>query len=121
MKYGRERVIQCSYIYQIASLIDDSQANIRTNSYDAMNNLASFRDGAEHILKENKLPALVDKLIEEKVESILIKVLFLIWQILEGQDATDKILETEAITRLTNLLEHSNSKVFTYSTLYIYF
>ena len=53
-----------------------------------MNNLAEFRDGAEHILVADKIPAFVDKLIEEKVESILCKVLFLLKKILEGEDAT---------------------------------
>lgn len=57
-----------------------------------MNNLAEFRDGAEHILIAEKLPLFVDKLIEEKVESILIKVLILIKNILEGEDATNQIL-----------------------------
>lgn len=84
---------------------------IRTNAYDTMNNLAEFRDGAEHILVADKIPALVDKLIEEKVESILCKVLVLLKKILEGEDATSKILETEVVSRLTNLLAHANPNV----------
>lgn len=111
MKFGRQKVIENAYIHNIAELINDSVPEIRTNAYDAMNNLAEFRDGAEHILVADKIPAFVDKLIEEKVDSILGKVLLLIKKILEGEDATSKILETVAISRLTNLLTHQNPYV----------
>ena len=100
-----------AYIHHIAELIDDPQASIRTNAYLAMNNLAEFRDGAEHILAAEKLPSFVDKLIEEKVDSILISILQLIKKILEGEDATIAILHTQAISRLTTLLENKAWRV----------
>jgi len=100
-----------AYIHHIAELIDDPQASIRTNAYLAMNNLAEFRDGAEHILAAEKLPSFVDKLIEEKVDSILISILQLIKKILEGEDATIAILQTQAISRLTTLLENKAWRV----------
>jgi len=84
LKFGRDKIMEKAYIHHIAELIDDPQASIRTNAYLAMNNLAEFRDGAEHILAAEKLPSFVDKLIEEKVDSILISILQLIKKILEG-------------------------------------
>lgn len=76
-----------------------------------MNNLAEFKDGAEHILIADKLPSFVDKLIEEKVDSILLDILRLIKKILEGENATIAILNTQAITRLTTLLSHKGWRV----------
>ncbi|EGR29633.1 rtdr1-prov protein, putative [Ichthyophthirius multifiliis] len=112
LNYGRDRIIEKAHIHNICSLIDDNVSQIRTNSYNAMLNLAEYRIGAEHILIAEKLPLFVDKLIEEKEESILIQVLQLIKKLLEGEGGTDIILQTEAIQRLTNHLEHRNQKVF---------
>jgi hypothetical protein len=56
-------------------LIDDKIPDIRANAYNAMLNLAEFREGAEHILTTEVLSSLVDKLLEEKVENILVQVL----------------------------------------------
>lgn len=68
-----------NYIDDISKLINDQVDIIRSYSYKAMLYLGEFRDGAEHMIEYKKLiPDLVDKLIEEKVESILILVLELI-------------------------------------------
>lgn len=76
-----------------------------------MNNLAEFHAGAEHVLIADKVPALVDKLLEEKVDSILANVLRLLKKVLEAENATQKVLETAAVTRLTLLLAHNNPLV----------
>lgn len=75
-------------------MIDDPVPEIRKNAYNAILNLSEFRDGAEHVLKTDVLGRLVDKLLEEKVESILNQVLLLIKKLLYGQGGTEIILET---------------------------
>ena len=77
-----------------------------------MLNFTEFIDGIEHFLEKTILFSLIDKLIEEKAEEILLKVLILIKVLLYGKLGTPKALTTQIISRLTSLLQHQNCRVF---------
>jgi hypothetical protein len=108
---GREMVIKNNYVLNISKLIDDRISKIRLNSYNSMINLAGNPDGVDHMLTTKILDQLVDKIIEEKVDEILVKVLQLMKLLLYGGKAAEQILNTQAIPRLTALLENFNSDV----------
>ena len=61
---------------------------------------------------------LIDKLVEEKDENILIKVLMLLHRLLDGRDLTESILKTPVISRLSNLFNHKNKIVLINSLIY---
>ena len=90
--------------------------SIRINAYKSLNNLVKFRDGADAVYQNGVLEILVDKLLEEKEESVLVLVLLLLKAILGVEDATLKGLETPIIGRLTQLLTSSNAKVINISS-----
>ena len=54
------------------------------------------------------VPILVDKILEEKEQVLLIKVLDILKLLLEGEGGTDSFLGTPGIARLKGLLQHSN-------------
>jgi hypothetical protein len=54
-------------------LFDDHIKVIRHHAYQGLLNLSEFQEGIDHILGIGVLQPLVDKLIEETVESILIE------------------------------------------------
>ena len=62
--------------------------------------------------KNGILTDLVDKLLEEKVNGILLKVVILLKILMQGEDGTPKALKTEIIGRLMALICHEHSSVF---------
>lgn len=111
MKLGKEHLIARNALEQISSLMDDPIASIRLNSYETMLNISEFLEGIDHILQSDILFLLVDKLIEEKDITILKKVLFLIKNLLYGENGTYKALSTAIISRLTGLLDNKDDEV----------
>jgi hypothetical protein len=57
------------------------------------------------------VPILVDKILAEKVQVLLIKVLDIIKLLLEGEGGTDSFLKGPGIARLKGLLKHENFSI----------
>jgi len=73
--------------------------------------MARNHKGCLYLIKNDLVPILVDKILEEKVQELLIKVLDIIKLLLEGEGGTDSFLETSGIKRLKGLLTHENPKI----------
>lgn len=108
---GREQIIENNYIKALAKLADDFVPNIRFNCYKALYNLSEHVDGNTACLENNILELLVDKLIEEKQEDVLYLILELLKRLLGGEGAVPRLLKTQGIVRLTNLLEKETEGV----------
>lgn len=108
---GREQIIENNYIKAVARLSDDFIPQIRFNCYKSLYNLSEHVDGNTACLNNNILELLVDKLIEEKQEEVLFLILELLKRLLGGEGAVPRLLKTQGIVRLTNLLEKENEGV----------
>ena len=108
---GRKHIINNAYIHDCLLLIEDEIADIRRNAYQSMLNLVEFLEGQDHFLLSEALGNLVDKLVDEKEDDIIIMVLKLIQFALQAEGATEQILDTQVIKRLSSLLEHQDAKV----------
>ena len=73
------------YAKPLMGLFDDHVEVIRHHAYQSLLNLSEFQEGIDHLLSFGVLHPLVDKLIEEHVESILIEALELISRTLSGE------------------------------------
>ena len=62
----------------IQGLFNDEIIQIRANAYKAMIALAEYTYGIDQIIHLGILPVLIDKLVEEKIEVILILILTLL-------------------------------------------
>ena len=62
----------------IQGLFNDEIIQIRANAYKAMIALAEYTYGNDQIIHLGILPVLIDKLVEEKIEVILILILTLL-------------------------------------------
>jgi hypothetical protein len=65
-------------------LIDDRVVKIRENGYNFFLNLAGNHHGCLYLIKKKLVPILVDKILEEKVQYLLIKDLDILKLLLEG-------------------------------------
>lgn len=107
------------YLMQISKLADDNVKAIRSNCYDTLTNISEFTDGVNKILETDILLLLVDKMIEEKENYILTKVLVVLINLLYGKSGSDKALDTPVISRLLNLLTHADQNVHIYINQHI--
>ena len=73
--------------------------------------MAKFHFGCLYLIERGLVAILVDKILEEKEQHLLIKVLEIIKLLLEGEGGIEKFLTTEGIERLKGLLTHSNKTV----------
>lgn len=81
---------------------------IRENGYNVFLNIGRNHFGCLYLIKNGLVPILVDKILEEKEQVLLIKVLDIIKLLLEGEGGTDSFLGTPGIARLKGLLQHEN-------------
>lgn len=106
---GRKVIIDRDCILDYERLIQDELPTIKSEVYDGLINFVEYTEGIEHVIDKNTiLVDLVDKLIEEKVASILLKAVILLKILMEGEDGTPKALKTEIILRLMALIGHAN-------------
>lgn len=105
---GRVTVVQNDLVRVIAELFNDDVTQIRCNAYTCLINLAEFTYGVKAVIDKDILPTLVDKLIDEKEESILVLILRLLNITLEGELATGLVLNTHILQRLNDHLGSSN-------------
>lgn len=92
----------------MAALFDDDVIQIRWNAYSVLIYLADFKEGIERVIAFNVIQTLVDKLIFEKEESILVRILQLLQVLLEGEKAPGVVLSTPALPRLNTHLASKN-------------
>ena len=92
----------------LAELINDNVVKIRENGYNVFLNVGRNHKGCLYLIKNGLVPILVDKILEEKEQYLLIKVLDIIKLLLEGEGGTDSFLGTPGIARLKGLLQHEN-------------
>jgi hypothetical protein len=92
----------------LAELINDKVEKIRENGYDVFLNIGRNHKGCLYLIKNELVPILVDKILIEKVQPLLIKVLDILKLLLEGEGGTDSFLKTPGIKRLKGLLQHDN-------------
>jgi len=95
----------------IAELINDNVVKIRENGYNVLLNTANNHYGCLYLIENELVPILVDKILEEKVQYLLIKTLDILKLLLEGEGGTDSFLETPGIKRLKGLLTHDNPEI----------
>ena len=82
---GRKKIITRNCIVEFQALIHDNLSTVKSVVYDGLIDFSEFTEGTECILQKNKvLTDLVDKLIEEKVENILLKVIILLKILMQG-------------------------------------
>lgn len=85
---------------------------IRENGYNVFLNIARNHYGCLYLIKNGLVPILVDKILAEKVQVLLIKVLDIIKLLLEGEGGTDSFLSyPPGIARLKGLLKHANFRI----------
>jgi hypothetical protein len=92
-------------------LFADDVKKIRSNAYVCLINLAEFTFGINAIIEFNVLPLLVDKLVDEKEESILILIMTLLKILCEGEKAPTILLTTPALERLNSHLACQNKEI----------
>jgi len=71
----------------IRDLFNDEVIQIRANAYKAMIAVAEYTYGIDQIIHLGILPILIDKLVEEKIEVIMILILSLLKVLMEGEMA----------------------------------
>ena len=95
----------------VANLFDDKVTQIRSNAYNCLINLAQFVYGITSIIDADILRVLVDKLVAETEENILILILRLMNILLEGELATNLLLNTPVLERLNMHLLSKNWEI----------
>ena len=109
---GRQTIIQRNCIEEFQKLIHDELPTVKSEVYEGLIDFSEYTEGIEFVLsKESILNELVDKLIEEKVSTILLKAIILLKVLMQGEAGTPKALKTEIILRLMALIGHDNEKV----------
>ena len=86
-------------------MFNDEEVEIRANAYKAIINLAEFTHGVDQVINFNIIPVLIDKLVEEKVELILILILKLLKILNEGELAPMVIQGQDSLQRLNRHLK----------------
>jgi len=92
----------------IKELFNDPVVEIRSNAYKAMINIAEFTSGIDAIINFNIIPVLIDKLVDEKVEEILVLILRLLKILNEGELAPMVVQGADSLSRLNKHLTSSN-------------
>jgi HEAT repeat protein len=113
--WGREILVEKKLLPHLSALFEDKVVKIRSNAYTALINLAEFTFGIQSIIDTDILRILVDKLVDEKEETILVLILRLIHSLLEGEMATDLVLSTPVLVRLNNHLKSKNWQIRRFS------
>lgn len=108
---GRVTLVHGRIIPIIAGLFDDQVTQIRHNAYTCMINLSEFTYGIENAIESDVLRILVDKLVDEKEDTIMILILKLMTILLEGALATSLILGTPVLIRLNQHLKAKNWQI----------
>lgn len=104
---GRQTIIQRNCIEEFQKLIHDELPTVKSEIYEGLIDFSEYTEGIEFVLsKESILNELVDKLIEEKVSTILLKAIILLKVLMQGEAGTPKALKTEIILRLMALISH---------------
>ena len=95
---------------EIRKRIDDEVVEIRRNAYTAMLAMTRMVEGATVLIEIDMVAILVDKLVEEKDDTILQQVHELLRQLLLVEGGTPKLVEIEeiGIERLCGFLESKN-------------
>lgn len=101
---GRFTLIADEIIPKIRELFNDEVVQIRANAYKAMIAIAEFTFGIDQIINFNIVQVLIDKLVEEKIEVILILILHLLKILNEGEMAPMTIQGSDALNRLNQHL-----------------
>lgn len=99
------------YIPTLIKLIDDKIEAIRLNSYNALLSLTETVVERQAVLETTLVKQLVDKLLEEKVQRILLKTLKMLNRLLYGEGGIEQALQTECIKRLLGLLNHESEQI----------
>lgn len=94
---GRKVLVDTKIVENIRQLFEDKQVKIRDNAYVALINLTDYTEGVDAVIGFDIIPVLVDKLVDEKDESILILILTLLKILLEGERAPPIFLATDAL------------------------
>jgi hypothetical protein len=102
---GRDTIIRDEMIPSIRELFNDPVVQIRSNAYQAMINIAEFTFGIDSIINSNIIPVLIEKLVEEKDESILVLILSLLKILNEGELAPMAVQGADSLKRLNKHLE----------------
>lgn len=76
----------------LAELINDKIEKIRENGYNVFLNIGRNHYGCLYLIQNGLVPILVDKIMEEKVQVLLIKVLDILKLLLEGEGGTESFL-----------------------------
>jgi len=108
---GRYILVEDEIIPKIRELFNDEEIQIRANSYLTMINIAEFTFGIDSIINFNIMPILIDKLVQEKEESILILILKLLKILNEGELAPMVIQGSEALSRLNKHLKSEEPEI----------
>jgi hypothetical protein len=116
---GRQKLIENSYLTDIALLLRDPVPQIRCNAYQTFMHTAEFRAGCEAVVKNELLPLLVDLLHEEKELHIIALGLDLLKLLCEAQDASDILLKTNVLGILNTHLQSPAPAVRCKATLNI--
>lgn len=108
---GRVHICNADLLPVIAKLFNDSVTKIRNNAYSCLINIAQFQFGIQAAIDAEILKVLVEKLVEEKSEEILILILTLLAIVIEGELATDLVLNTSVLPRLNTHLTSKNCDI----------
>lgn len=95
----------------VANLFDDQVCQIRHNAYTCLINLSQFIYGVTAVIEDDICRVLVDKLVAEREEIILILILKLMNILLEGDLATNLMLNTPVLERLNMHLGATNWEI----------
>ena len=101
---GRFTLVADEIVPKIRELFNDEVVQIRANAYKAMIAIAEFTFGIDQIINFNIVQVLIDKLVEEKIEVILILILHLLKILNEGEMAPMTIQGSDALNRLNQHL-----------------
>lgn len=109
---GRVTLIHSRILTIVVNLFDDSVTQIRDNAYTCLINIAQFTYGIQNVIDHpDLLRTLVNKLEDEKEDSIMILILRLINILLEGEMATSLLLSTSVLGRLNVHLKAKNWEI----------
>ena len=108
---GRQYLVEQSIINDIVICLDDRVEKIRKNAYDSLLHLSKERYGCEGVVAHDVIRNLIDKLLTEKVESLLQLTLQLIKLLLNVEHGPPAALKVPSISRLRNLMTHRNPDI----------
>ena len=92
-------------------LFNDEVVDIRANAYNVLINIAEYTFGIDAIINFNIIPVLVEKLVNERNETILILILSLLKILMEGELAPMVIQSLDVIPRLNKHLKSEDFRI----------